>query len=239
MSKHVVATVAEIPPGQRKLVTVRGRSIAVFNLGGEFFGLFNRCPHQGGPMCEGILTGLIESDEPGQFLCECQDVCCTRRLALRRSDYEVIRRSGGYLVSLECIADSEVLHRAEGHAAVAFRNSATEAETAPSPAESSRSESSRPTLAPAGPSRSALSQPALSQPERSRAAQLRSGLEPAVRPASRRGALRLVVSAGSAPGPARDSSSLSSRSWHRRSQSARVTALPEQMQAPPRLLPAS
>ena len=67
MSKHVVATVAEIPPGQRKLVTVRGRSIAVFNLGGEFFGLFNRCPHQGGPMCEGILTGLIESDEPGRY----------------------------------------------------------------------------------------------------------------------------------------------------------------------------
>jgi 3-phenylpropionate/trans-cinnamate dioxygenase ferredoxin subunit len=67
MSKHVVATVAEIPPGSRKLVTVRGRSIAVFNLQGEFFGLFNRCPHQGGPMCEGILTGLIESDEPGRY----------------------------------------------------------------------------------------------------------------------------------------------------------------------------
>ena len=67
MSKHVVATVGEIPPGQRKLVTVRGRSIAVFNLGGEFFGLFNRCPHQGGPMCEGILTGLIEFDEPGHY----------------------------------------------------------------------------------------------------------------------------------------------------------------------------
>ena len=65
MSKHVVATVAEIPPGQRKLVTIRGRQIAVFNLDGEFFGLFNRCPHQGGPMCEGILTGLIESDQPG------------------------------------------------------------------------------------------------------------------------------------------------------------------------------
>jgi len=48
-------------------VTVRGRSIAVFNLDGEFFGLFNRCPHQGGPMCEGILTGLIESHEPGKY----------------------------------------------------------------------------------------------------------------------------------------------------------------------------
>ena len=67
MSKHVVATVGEIPPGQRKLVTIRGRQIAVFNLDGEFFGLFNRCLHQGGPMCEGILTGLIESDEPGDY----------------------------------------------------------------------------------------------------------------------------------------------------------------------------
>ncbi len=67
MSKHVVATVAEIPPGQRKLVTIRGRQIAVFNLRGEFFGLFNRCPHQGGPMCEGLLTGLIESNDPGHY----------------------------------------------------------------------------------------------------------------------------------------------------------------------------
>ena len=67
MSKHVVAAVADIPPGQRKLVTVRGRSIAVFNLGGEFFGLFNRCPHQGGPMCEGIQTSLIQSHDPGHY----------------------------------------------------------------------------------------------------------------------------------------------------------------------------
>ncbi|MBS0561524.1 MAG: Rieske 2Fe-2S domain-containing protein [Proteobacteria bacterium] len=67
MSKHVVAAVADIPPGSRRLVTVRGRPIAIFNIGGEFFGLFNRCPHQGGSLCDGILTGLVESDEPGQY----------------------------------------------------------------------------------------------------------------------------------------------------------------------------
>ena len=67
MSKHVVAAVAEIPPGSRRLVTVRGRPIAIFNIGGEFFGLFNRCPHQGGSLCDGILTSLVESDEPGQY----------------------------------------------------------------------------------------------------------------------------------------------------------------------------
>ncbi len=67
MSKHVVAKVSEVPPGGRKLVTVRGRPIAIFNLKGEFFGLLNRCPHQGGSLCDGLLTGLIESDEPGTY----------------------------------------------------------------------------------------------------------------------------------------------------------------------------
>jgi nitrite reductase/ring-hydroxylating ferredoxin subunit len=67
MSKHVVATVQEIPPGERKLVTVRGRPIAVFNIKGAFYGLLNRCPHQGGPMCQGLLTGLITSDDPGTY----------------------------------------------------------------------------------------------------------------------------------------------------------------------------
>ncbi|MGA9864931.1 MAG: Rieske (2Fe-2S) protein, partial [Acetobacteraceae bacterium] len=67
MSKHVVAKVSEVPPGGRKLVTVRGRPIAIFNLAGTFFGLLNRCPHQGGPLCDGLLTGLIEADEPGEY----------------------------------------------------------------------------------------------------------------------------------------------------------------------------
>ena len=67
MGKHVVAAVADIPPGERRLVNVRGRPIAIFNLAGEFFGLLNRCPHQGGSLCDGVLTGLIESSEPGNY----------------------------------------------------------------------------------------------------------------------------------------------------------------------------
>ena len=67
MSKHVVAAVGEIPPGARKLVTVKGRPIAVFNIGGAFFGVLNRCPHQGGSLAEGTLCGLVESSEPGTY----------------------------------------------------------------------------------------------------------------------------------------------------------------------------
>jgi len=67
MSKYVVAAVGEIPPGTRKLAEVNGRAIVVFNLGGEFFALNNRCPHRGGSLCDGRLVGLVESSEPGEY----------------------------------------------------------------------------------------------------------------------------------------------------------------------------
>jgi nitrite reductase/ring-hydroxylating ferredoxin subunit len=67
MAKHVIASLREFPAGTRKLVDIKGRQIAVFNIKGEFFALANRCPHQGGSLCEGRLTGLIEASEPGQY----------------------------------------------------------------------------------------------------------------------------------------------------------------------------
>jgi nitrite reductase/ring-hydroxylating ferredoxin subunit len=67
MPKHVVAAVGEIPPGTRKLAQVNGRAIVVFNLGGEFFALNNRCPHRGGSLFHGRQTGLVESDGPGNY----------------------------------------------------------------------------------------------------------------------------------------------------------------------------
>jgi nitrite reductase/ring-hydroxylating ferredoxin subunit len=67
MSRHVVAAVAEIPPGQKKLVTVKGREIGLFNVNGDFYALANRCPHQGGPMCEGRVVALIEPSRPGEY----------------------------------------------------------------------------------------------------------------------------------------------------------------------------
>ena len=67
MAAHVVATVDEIPPGKRKLVEVSGRAIVVFNLGGDFYALNNRCPHRGGSLAQGIQTGLVESKEPGDY----------------------------------------------------------------------------------------------------------------------------------------------------------------------------
>lgn len=67
MAKHVVAALAEIPPGTRKRVEIAGRTIAVFNVGGELFGISDTCPHQGASLASGALVGLATSPEPGRF----------------------------------------------------------------------------------------------------------------------------------------------------------------------------
>lgn len=63
----VVATADEIAPGDRKVVEVDGRSIGIFNVAGEYFALRNSCPHAGGPLCKGVLSGFVVSREPGEY----------------------------------------------------------------------------------------------------------------------------------------------------------------------------
>jgi 3-phenylpropionate/trans-cinnamate dioxygenase ferredoxin subunit len=67
MSRHVVATVGEIAPGSSKRVTVKGRDIGIFNVKGAFYALANRCPHMGGPLCQGMIVALVQSDGPGHY----------------------------------------------------------------------------------------------------------------------------------------------------------------------------
>jgi nitrite reductase/ring-hydroxylating ferredoxin subunit len=67
MAKHVVATVGDIPEGGRRLVEVKGRPIALFNVRGEHLAIYDRCPHEGGSLCAGRLTGLVQSDGPGDY----------------------------------------------------------------------------------------------------------------------------------------------------------------------------
>jgi nitrite reductase (NADH) small subunit len=52
-----VARADEIPQGGAKVVEVNSRAIAVFNVSGTFYAIYNICPHQGGPLGEGTLKG--------------------------------------------------------------------------------------------------------------------------------------------------------------------------------------
>jgi nitrite reductase (NADH) small subunit len=53
----------ELAPGERLVVDLGGRSVGVFNVGGRFYALHNRCPHRGGPLCLGPVTGLTTATD--------------------------------------------------------------------------------------------------------------------------------------------------------------------------------
>ena len=46
-----------IPPREGRAVLVGDRELALFNLGDRFLATDNQCPHRGGPLCDGIVTG--------------------------------------------------------------------------------------------------------------------------------------------------------------------------------------
>jgi nitrite reductase (NADH) small subunit len=46
-----------IPAREGRAAIVGDREIAIFNLGTRFLAVDNRCPHKGGPLADGIVTG--------------------------------------------------------------------------------------------------------------------------------------------------------------------------------------
>ncbi len=48
-----VCPVDELPPGSVKIVYAGSLAVGVYNLGGEYHALEDRCSHDDGPLCEG------------------------------------------------------------------------------------------------------------------------------------------------------------------------------------------
>jgi nitrite reductase/ring-hydroxylating ferredoxin subunit len=61
-----VGRVEEVPPGSKKIVEVGGRSVGVFNSGGNFYAVQNLCPHALAPICLGNLSGTNMPTGPGE-----------------------------------------------------------------------------------------------------------------------------------------------------------------------------
>lgn len=57
--KIAVARLSDFPAGTRMEVSVGSVQIAVFNVEGDFFALFGRCPHQSAPLSRGRLQGTV------------------------------------------------------------------------------------------------------------------------------------------------------------------------------------
>ena len=52
-----ITAVGNLPLREGRAVAVGDRELALFNLGSSILATDNRCPHQGGPLCDGIVTG--------------------------------------------------------------------------------------------------------------------------------------------------------------------------------------
>ena len=53
---RTVAKVGEIPEGEGRPFEVQGRMIAVFLTGGTYYAIDDSCPHQGAPLCDGMIA---------------------------------------------------------------------------------------------------------------------------------------------------------------------------------------
>ena len=54
-----VAQVGDLQPGAGKVVTVKDKTIALFNVDGTFYAIDNTCVHRGGPLGEGEMEGNV------------------------------------------------------------------------------------------------------------------------------------------------------------------------------------
>lgn len=62
-----VGTTADIDEGDHLLVEIEGIEIAVYNVENDYYAMSNYCVHQGGPLCEGPVTGSLSTDENGEL----------------------------------------------------------------------------------------------------------------------------------------------------------------------------
>lgn len=113
MTEIFVAKAAELPDGERRIVSHDGVEIGVFHWQGAFYAYRNLCVHQGGPACEGLIMHKVEdvlgpdrtwhgqtfSADEVHFVCPWHgyeydirtgECAADRRLKLKT--YEVVRR---------------------------------------------------------------------------------------------------------------------------------------------------
>lgn len=68
MAEHVVANADDLAEGDRLVAELEGIEVGIFNLDGEYHAYLNWCPHQGGPCCEGTVSGKYTADFDAQTL---------------------------------------------------------------------------------------------------------------------------------------------------------------------------
>jgi 3-phenylpropionate/trans-cinnamate dioxygenase ferredoxin subunit len=75
--RAAVLPVERLAEADRPLVDAFDTTVALFNVGGRLFALNNSCPHRGGPLCHGIVSGAPLPAAPHQYVWGLEDQVLT------------------------------------------------------------------------------------------------------------------------------------------------------------------
>jgi nitrite reductase (NADH) small subunit len=101
--KWIRVTQAEnIPLREGRSVTIGGDEIAIFNLGDRFVAVDNACPHRGGPLCDGIVSGTsVVCPLHGYKVCLESGNVLKPEVAVRVDSYPVRVEDGVVMIKVE------------------------------------------------------------------------------------------------------------------------------------------
>jgi nitrite reductase/ring-hydroxylating ferredoxin subunit len=120
-SLHYVLPAAELGQDDRVIIDVQGREVAVVRRDGDLLAFSNHCPHQGGPLGEGLISGQFSLPEDGASIsdltldCESATISCpwhgwsfdlasgahVSEPKFRIPTYDVVERDGAIYVAIE------------------------------------------------------------------------------------------------------------------------------------------
>ena len=67
MSDVATLPASDLPAGSSVVVDALGKKIALFNVDGRVYAVDDRCPHRGGSLCRGRVSGTTLPSEPGEY----------------------------------------------------------------------------------------------------------------------------------------------------------------------------
>jgi len=89
-----------MPPGAKIAVTVKEKTIAIFNLNGKFYAIDNTCGHRGGPLHEGDLDANLLSCPWHGFQFDITTGHCATNPAIKQQTYPVKTEGDDVLVEV-------------------------------------------------------------------------------------------------------------------------------------------
>jgi nitrite reductase (NADH) small subunit len=94
-----IGRLADLTPGNVIAVTVGTTPVAVFNVDGELIAIDERCPHAGGPLGDGAITGKIVTCPWHGWAFDLKKACLVMSAETKLPRYEVKVMKGEIFVA--------------------------------------------------------------------------------------------------------------------------------------------